>query len=93
VLFKTLLAIDILTSLVIGGFFFFGLADGSVSFDNIPLWVGILFAVTAIVAGGLAFHSAAKTIFANLTLALLAVPAVLYGLFIVVFVVSGSTWN
>lgn len=92
-LFKTLLAIDILTSLVIGGFFFVGLADGSISSFNFPLWIGILFAVTAIVAGGLAFHRAAKTVFANLTLALLAVPAVLFGLYVVTFVVTGSTWN
>ena len=92
-LFKTLLAIDILASLIIGGFFFYGLANGLVAVFNIQIWVGILFVVTAIVAGGLAFHGAGKTILANLTLALLAFPTVLYGLFIVIFALSGSTWN
>jgi len=92
VLFKILLGIDLLTAIVIGGFFIVGVADGSVSSFNTQLWIGIWFAVAAIIAGGVALHRVTKTIFANLTLALLAVPTVLYVIFIGVFVFSGTSW-
>ena len=89
-MFKILLGIDILTVLIVGVLFVVGLGDGSVSAFNAQLWVGIWCALAAILAGGVALHRNARPALANLVLALLAVPAVLSGLFIAIFALSGA---
>lgn len=91
--FRLLLGLDSLAALVVAYFFLAGLADGSVSDFNIELWIGIILAVTAVIAGGLLLRRAARPMLANLVLALLAVPTALYGLFLLVVVFSGTTWN
>lgn len=91
--FRLLLGLDSLAALVVAYFFLAGLADGSVSAFNMELWAGIIFAITAVIAGGLLLRRAARPVLANLVLALLAVPTALYGLFMLVVVFSGTTWN
>ncbi len=92
-IFGILLGIDSLAALAVGYFFIVGLADGSISSFNIQLWIGILFAVAAIIAGGMAARRATKLVFANIVLAMLAVPAALYGIFIGAVVITGTPWN
>jgi len=92
-LFQILMGLDIIAAAIFGYFFMVGLADGSVSDFNIGLWIGILLAIAAVFAGGLALRRAAWPKLANVVLALLAVPTALYGLFIVVVLVSGERWN
>ncbi|MEM7224117.1 MAG: osmoprotectant transporter permease [Pseudomonadota bacterium] len=92
-IFRILLGIDSIAALAVVYFFVVGLADGSISSFNMQLWIGILFAVAAIIAGGLAARRATKLVLANVVLAMLAVPAALYGVFIGAVVISGTPWN
>ncbi len=92
-IFKILLGIDTLAAFAVGYFFIVGLADGSISAFNIQLWISIVFAVAAIIAGGMALRRATKLVFANIVLAILAVPTALYGIFIWTVVITGTPWN
>ena len=92
-LFQILMGLDIIAAAIVAYFFMIGLADGTVSDFNIGLWMGILLAIAAVFAGGLTLRRAAWPKLANAVLALLAVPTLLYGLFIVVVLVSGERWN
>ncbi len=92
-MFKILLGIDALAALIIGYFFVAGLADGSISSFNIELWIVILLVVVAIVSGGILLRKAAKPALANIVLVILAIPTVLYGIFILAVVITGTQWN
>lgn len=91
--FRVLLGLDLLAALTAVYFFVVGLADGSVSDFNGELWAGLLLALAAIIGGGLFLRRAERPRLANAVLALLAVPTALYGLFLLVVVLSGTTWN
>jgi len=91
--FRLLLAVDGLAAAVVLYFFAAGLADGSVSDFNAELWAGLLLALAAVLGGGLLLRHAGRPRLANAVLALLAVPALAYGLFIVLVIVSGARWN
>lgn len=92
-LFRLLLGLDVLAALVVLYFFAAGLADGSVSSFNMGLWLGLLLAVAAIVGGGVALRRAGRQHLASAMLALLAVPAALYALFLALVIFSGARWN
>jgi len=92
-MFKILMAIDALAALIVGCFFVVGLTDGSITAFNMNLWLGILRAVAAVLVGGTLLRNAGKPLLGNLVLAVLAVPTLLYGLFIVLVVASGERWN
>jgi len=92
-MFRILLGIDIAAAAVVGYFFIIGLADGSVSAFNGGLWFGVLLAIAAIFAGGIALRRAAHPVMASLVLAILAFPSVSCGLFLVVAITSGARWN
>jgi len=92
-LFQILMGLDIIAAAIVAYFFMVGLADGSVSDFHIGLWTGILLAIAAVFAGGLALRRTGWTKLANAVLALLAVPTLLYGIFILVVLASGEGWN
>ncbi len=92
-LFEILLGIDAMATLAIGYFFAVGLADGSVSAFNGQLWTDILFVVAAIIASGIALRKADKPAFANIILAILAIPTMLYGTFTGAVIISTTPWN
>jgi hypothetical protein len=92
-MFRVLLAIDIAAAAVVGYFFLVGLADGSVSAFNIELWTVILLGIAAVFAVGFVLRRAGRPVLACLILAILAVPALLYGLFLLVVILSGARWN
>ncbi len=91
--YRITFGIAAIVGVVVFYFFFVGLGDGSIDADNLGMWF-ILLAVT----GGVLFggyqakaHDYRKT--AILILSLLAVPGLLYGLFILLVVASGTSWN
>ena len=92
-LFRTLWWIAVIAAAIAVAFFFIGIADGSVSSFNIALWIALLGAIAAAVLGSRALERKGYNWPAIGLAALLAVPAALYGLMIVVFVVSGARWN
>ena len=92
-IFWTLWAIDACVAAAALFFFVWGLADGSVSSFNIGLWMALLGAVAVIVGGSVWLKSAGLKGLAIALLLVLAVPAVLYALFILLVVTSGTSWN
>jgi hypothetical protein len=91
--FWILWGFDTLIALVVLYFFFIGLADGSVSSFNMGLWLFILAAVAAILFGSLWLKSHGRLGFAKGVLSILAVPGLLYLLFLLVVLISKPRWN
>lgn len=92
-LFRTFFAIDALAAAVIVYFFVIGLADGSVSSFNAGLWAAILTGVAVVLVGGWGLNAAGRRGAATALLAVLAVPALAFGLFMLVLVVTQPNWN
>jgi hypothetical protein len=92
-LVRTLLGIDLLVALVVVYFFVIGLADGSVSSFNMSLWLGLLAAVAAAVGGGWLLNANGRRGAAIAALSILAVPGILYGLFVLLIVIAQPRWN
>jgi hypothetical protein len=93
IFFGVLCVIDALIALVLLFFFFWGISDGTVSSFNIGLWMAILGAVAALFGGGIALRAAGQRVFANILLAILAAPGVLYFLFFLLPIVTNPRWN
>ncbi len=93
VLFRSTFAAAMLTAAVIVVFFVIGIADGSVSSFNIVLWLGILAATVAVLSLGWFLHSRGKPGLASAVLAILAVPGLLYALFLLLVVLTQPRWN
>lgn len=93
VFIRILLGIDILAALVVCYFFFVGLADGSVSSFNGGLWFALLAGVGAVIGGGWALQTKGYRRAAAAVLMILAVPAVVYALFIALIVITQPRWN
>jgi len=85
--------IDAIVAAIFVWFFFVGLADGSVSSFNIELWIGILMAIAGILGGALWLRSTGRPGLAVPLLLVLAVPSVLYALFILMAVILNPRWN
>jgi len=92
-LFKIFLGIDLLICAIVIVFFFVGLADGSVSSFNIGIWIIIYVVLAAIMFGSLGLKKSGYPVLGTILLLVLAVPGLLSGLFLFLFVVSGSSWN
>jgi hypothetical protein len=91
--FRIAWAIDIMVALVLVFFFLIGIADGSVSSFNIVLWLGMLGGIAALIVGANALARRGQTVLATVIAAVPALPALLYGLFVLVAVMSGARWN
>lgn len=91
--FRLSFAFDVIVALIILYFFVIGLADGSVSDFNGGLWAAILVALAAILGGGFALNASGHRAAAVVTLMILAVPALLYGLFILLILITQPRWN
>lgn len=90
--FWILWGIDAVISIVILYFFFIGLNDGSVSSFNMGLWLFILVALAAIMGGSLWLKTNHMAI-AKALLWIMAIPGILYGLFMLLVIFSGAKWN
>jgi hypothetical protein len=86
-------AIDVVIGVIVLYFFFVGLADGSVSSFNIGLWLVILFALAIAVAGSLWLKSGGRRSLAMVLLLIVAVPGVLFGLFLLLLLIAAPRWN
>ena len=91
--FWTLWGFDACIALVALYFFFIGLGDGSVSSFNMGIWLMLLGGLAVILLGSLWLKGLEKLLLAKGLLAVLAVPGLLYGLFILLVVLSGAKWN
>jgi len=93
ILFWVLWGFDALISLVVLYFLFDGLGDGSVSSSNMGLWTFFVLALLAIMGGSLWLKSANHMTLAKLLLWILAVPGLLYLLFLLIVVIGKPRWN
>jgi len=91
--FWVFLAIDVIALLIAAYFFFVGIGDGSVSSFNITLWLVVLAGIIAILGLGYLLRTQGKTGMANGVLAILAVPAILAGLFVLSILIAQPRWN
>jgi hypothetical protein len=90
---RTLLGIDVLAALVIVYFFVVGVNDGSVSSFNGSLWAGLLAGTAAVVGGGWALEAKGHRAGAMVVLMILAIPAILYALFLALILITQPRWN
>ena len=90
---RTLLGIDALVAAVVVYFFFAGLADGSVSDFNGGLWFVILAAIAVVIGGGWALEAKGQRAAAIVLLLVLAVPGLLYALFLALILIAQPRWN
>jgi hypothetical protein len=92
-LFRVFLAVDAAVAAVVLYFFVIGIADGSVSSFNAGLWAAILAGVAAVLMGGWRLNASGKRGAAVAVLAILAVPGLLFGLFVLSLIVLQPRWN
>lgn len=91
--FRLLFLFDLAVGAVVLFFFFWGLSDGSVSSFNIGLWLGILAAVGGILAGGYFLNANGNRPLAIILLLVLAIPGLLYALFVLLIIILNPRWN
>jgi hypothetical protein len=92
-LYRFFLAISTLALLIALYFFAVGLSDGSVSSFNIAIWMALLGALGANVCGGWLLNTRGHRVAAVLALAVVAVPAILAGLFLLLILILEPRWN
>lgn len=85
--------IDAIIAIIGIYFFIVGLADGSVSSFNLGLWLVTLLVLVMVVAGSLWLKSVGRIGPAILLLLILAVPGVLFGIFMAFLVLTVPRWN
>ena len=93
VAFWILLTVDALVAAIFLYFFLIGIADGTVSSFNIILWLGIIGGLGAVLGGGFFLRRSGRNVAAMCLLALVAVPALLSALGLVVILLSNPRWN
>ena len=91
--FWTLYGIDAVIALIVLFFFVAGLGDGSVSSFNIALWLVILAGLAVVLGGGWLLKSHGRHRLASGILSILAIPGLLYGLFILAALILQPRWN
>lgn len=92
-LFWILWGIDALIALIALYFFFIGLADGSVSSFNMGIWSLLLIGLAVIIFGSLWLKSINQLGIAKGLLGILAIPGILYALFILMVIIGKPRWN
>ncbi len=85
--------IDAMTMLVILYFYFEGLADGTVSAENMGIWVAMLLIPSAIFVASVLLRSRGYRRM-SLTLAwLLAIPGIIAVIFVILLLTTNTHWN
>jgi hypothetical protein len=85
--------IDAVVAGIVLFFFFWGLADGTVSSFNAGIWAALLGALAIVVGGSLWLKVTGRRAL-GITLALvLAVPGLLVGLFFLALIIANPRWN
>ncbi|MCB9291286.1 MAG: osmoprotectant transporter permease [Lewinellaceae bacterium] len=91
--FWILWGFDACIALVALYFFFIGLGDGSVSSFNLGIWLLLLGGLAVILLWSLWLKGRERLLLAKGVLAILAAPGLLYALFMLLVILSGSRWN
>lgn len=89
--FRILLALALLAAGVATFFFLWQLAEGP--YDGIGLFFFGVALIWGLIAGSLALKRRGQAALGGLVLLPIVFPATMYGLFILLFVVSGTTWR
>lgn len=92
-LFWIFLTVNSITLLVFLYFFVVGIIDGSVSSYNVRLWILILLVSVGILAGAYFLKVNGNIKFANIFLGILAIPAIIFGLWILLMLITNPRWN
>ncbi|HEV2866396.1 MAG TPA: osmoprotectant transporter permease [Allosphingosinicella sp.] len=93
ILYRLLLGIAGSVAAIVIFFFAWGVSDGTVSADNIVLWLMILGVVAAVLWGALSLKARGQTLAASLVLLVLALPGGFAGLFILAALILQPRWN
>jgi hypothetical protein len=88
-----LFGIDLIAAAVLLYFFIIGIGDGSVSSFNMGLWLAMLGGVAAILGGGWMLQAKGHRGAAIGVLLILAIPAFLFGLFLLAVIILQPRWN
>jgi hypothetical protein len=91
--FKILWGIDALAAVVILWFFIVGVLDGTVTHRNIKLWLFILLLAGSILWISLLLKRQGHDKYAMLTVLIIAIPAIIYGLFVLLMAFNNGRWN
>lgn len=92
-LYRLFLTAASLALLVAVYFFAIGLGDGTVSSFNIVMWLALLCGLLGIVGGGWLLDTRGHRGAAMMVLAIVAVPAILAGIAILMMIVLQPRWN
>jgi hypothetical protein len=92
-MFKMLWGVDALAALVLLFYFVIGIGDGSVSSFNLGLWLAILGGVAGVLFGSTRLRAAGQRGLALTLLAVLAFPAVMFGLFLLAVILLAPDWR
>lgn len=92
-LFWTVWVIDFIAALVIFYFFIIGIMDGSVSANNALEWLFILLAVGGVLGGSIYVKQKGKRAIAFVLLSLLAIPALIMVIFMLIMVFGDVHWQ
>ena len=92
-MFRVIWGIDVILGVVALVVFVIGIRDGSVSSVNVFLWLLLLGGLAAIVFGSGALHRNGHGRLALLLGAVLAVPALVFGVGTIVSIAMGGRWN
>ncbi len=93
IFFWIVFGIDVIAALATFYFFIVGLGDGSVSSFNMGLWLAILAGVVAILGGGWVLNGKGRRRAAIGVLSILGIPSVLFGLFMLLIVITQPNWH
>ena len=91
--FWTLWGFDAIIALVVFYFFFVGLGDGSITSQNMALWLVLIAGVAVVVAGGWWLYSVHRYLPAKTLLWVLALPGLVFVLFMLVVLIGKPRWN
>ena len=91
--FTILWAINAIVSFIIIYFFLVGLQDGTVSSRNIGIWVMLLCAAFVVLAGSIWLRHHANGRLAYALLSIFVIPAIFYGIFILIAIFGKVRWN
>jgi hypothetical protein len=93
IMFRIFWIIAAIVTLISLFFFVTGLADGTVNERNLMLWMGILAICAVALLGGPWLRHHQYPILGLIVTAIVAIPSMLFGLFMLIAILSGSRWN
>ena len=92
-IYRLLLALDILVAAAVVGFFLWGLSDGSIGPDNILLWLVLLAMTGGLFFGAVRLRAKGQNAAAIAMLVILALPAFLFAMLMAVVLIAQPRWN